>query len=95
MKLTEEESIGDGDGASMPRSFWYNSGDKPGTGLEDDGATTIWLTLDGGCCGGNCRIDELEQSINDLRVEMGQEGSPSPFAPLKRKENTKAADASA
>ncbi|KAA8538933.1 hypothetical protein F0562_025625 [Nyssa sinensis] len=52
MKLTEEESIGDGDGASMLRSFWYNFGDKLGTGLEDDGATAIWLTLDGGCCGG-------------------------------------------
>lgn len=23
------------------------------------------------------RIDDLEQSINDLRVEMGAEGSPS------------------
>ncbi|KAA8548944.1 hypothetical protein F0562_000628 [Nyssa sinensis] len=41
------------------------------------------------------RIDELEQSINDLRAEMGQEGSPSPSATLKPKEDTKAADASA
>ncbi|KAA8537264.1 hypothetical protein F0562_027049 [Nyssa sinensis] len=41
------------------------------------------------------RIDELEQSINDLRAEMEQEGSPSPSAPLKPKEDTKAADASA
>ncbi|KAH7513358.1 hypothetical protein FEM48_Zijuj12G0191600 [Ziziphus jujuba var. spinosa] len=27
------------------------------------------------------RIDELEQSINDLRTEMGVEGSPPPPAP--------------
>jgi heat shock factor-binding protein 1 len=27
------------------------------------------------------RINELEQSINDLRAEMGVEGSPSPMAP--------------
>lgn len=32
------------------------------------------------------RIDELEQSINDLRSEMGVEGSPSPSAPTKGKE---------
>ncbi|KAL0376454.1 UNVERIFIED_CONTAM: hypothetical protein Scaly_0763000 [Sesamum calycinum] len=32
------------------------------------------------------RIDELEQSINDLRTEMGQEGSASPSAPLKTRE---------
>ncbi|KAK2991982.1 hypothetical protein RJ640_014843, partial [Escallonia rubra] len=38
------------------------------------------------------RIDELEQSINDLRAEMGQEGSPSPSANLKSQEETKAAD---
>ncbi|CAA0834179.1 heat shock factor binding protein [Striga hermonthica] len=38
------------------------------------------------------RIDELEQSINDLRAEMGQEGSPSPSAPLKSKEEPKSAD---
>ncbi|GER30596.1 heat shock factor binding protein [Striga asiatica] len=38
------------------------------------------------------RIDELEQSINDLRAEMGQEGSPSPSAPLKSKEESKSAD---
>ncbi|KAA8549960.1 hypothetical protein F0562_001632 [Nyssa sinensis] len=50
MKLTDEEdSSGDRDGASMLRSFWYNSSDKPGTGLEDDGSTAIWLTLDEGC----------------------------------------------
>lgn len=30
------------------------------------------------------RIDELEQSINDLKNEMGIEGSPSP-APSKQK----------
>ncbi|KAG6431189.1 hypothetical protein SASPL_109266 [Salvia splendens] len=35
------------------------------------------------------RIDELEQSINDLRTEMGQEGSPSPSAPAKIKEEPK------
>ncbi|XP_047951247.1 heat shock factor-binding protein-like isoform X2 [Salvia hispanica] len=35
------------------------------------------------------RIDELEQSINDLRTEMGQEGSPSPSAPAKIKEDPK------
>lgn len=38
------------------------------------------------------RIDELEHSINDLRAEMGQEGSPSPSAPLKVKEDTKSAE---
>ncbi|KAK6937396.1 hypothetical protein RJ641_030904 [Dillenia turbinata] len=31
------------------------------------------------------RINELEQSINDLRAEMGVEGSPSPMAPSKQK----------
>ncbi|KHN46577.1 Heat shock factor-binding protein 1, partial [Glycine soja] len=30
-----------------------------------------------------CRINELEQSINDLRAEMGVESSPSPAAPAK------------
>lgn len=29
------------------------------------------------------RINELEQSINDLKAEMGVEGSPSPLAPSK------------
>ena len=29
------------------------------------------------------RIDELEQSINELRAEMGVEGSPSPSAPAR------------
>ncbi|KZV25600.1 heat shock factor-binding protein 1-like [Dorcoceras hygrometricum] len=38
------------------------------------------------------RIDELEQSISDLRTEMGQEGSPSPSAPLKTKEEPKSTD---
>nr|GMD70171.1 heat shock factor-binding protein 1-like [Ipomoea batatas] len=33
------------------------------------------------------RIDELEQSINDLRSEMGQDGSPSPSVALKSKED--------
>ncbi|PPR85134.1 hypothetical protein GOBAR_AA35559 [Gossypium barbadense] len=31
------------------------------------------------------RINELEQSINDLKAEMGMEGSPSPLAPPKQK----------
>ncbi|KAF9677998.1 hypothetical protein SADUNF_Sadunf08G0166200 [Salix dunnii] len=31
------------------------------------------------------RIDELEQSIDDLRSEMGLEGSPSPSVPPKAK----------
>lgn len=31
------------------------------------------------------RIDELEQSINDLKAEMGVEGSPSPSVPSKPK----------
>ncbi|XP_021634955.2 heat shock factor-binding protein [Hevea brasiliensis] len=35
------------------------------------------------------RIDELEQSVNDLRSEMGVEGSPSPSAPPKVKEDPK------
>ncbi|KAE9444625.1 hypothetical protein C3L33_23426, partial [Rhododendron williamsianum] len=41
------------------------------------------------------RIDELEQSINDLRAEMGQEGSPSPSSALKLKDEPKSADDSA
>ncbi|GFZ21807.1 heat shock factor binding protein [Actinidia rufa] len=41
------------------------------------------------------RIDELEQSINELRTEMGQDGSPSPSSALKPKEEPKAADDSA
>ncbi|KAK6803526.1 hypothetical protein RDI58_001310 [Solanum bulbocastanum] len=41
------------------------------------------------------RIDELEQSINDLRIEMGQEGSSSPSATVKSKDDTKSADDSA
>lgn len=41
------------------------------------------------------RIDELEQSINDLRAEMGVEGSPSPSVPPKAKEETKSANDSA
>ncbi|RHN48937.1 putative Heat shock factor binding 1 [Medicago truncatula] len=32
------------------------------------------------------RINELEQSINDLRAEIGVESSPSPVAPVKPKE---------
>ncbi|CAB4262717.1 unnamed protein product [Prunus armeniaca] len=38
------------------------------------------------------RIDELEQSINDLRTEMGVEGSPSPSAPSKSNIEPKSAD---
>ncbi|PIN08159.1 Heat shock factor binding protein [Handroanthus impetiginosus] len=38
------------------------------------------------------RIDELEQSINDLRAEMGQEGTPSPSAPPKAREEPKSAE---
>ncbi|KAL6565262.1 hypothetical protein OROGR_002213 [Orobanche gracilis] len=37
-------------------------------------------------------IDELEQSINDLRAEMGQEGYISPPAQLKSKEEPRSAD---
>ncbi|CAN0855818.1 Heat shock factor-binding protein [Linum grandiflorum] len=32
------------------------------------------------------RIDELERSINDLRAEMGVEGSPSPLTPKVKDE---------
>ncbi|KAL5996084.1 hypothetical protein ACLOJK_026157 [Asimina triloba] len=32
-----------------------------------------------------CRVEELEKSINELRAEMGAEGSPSPLAPSKSK----------
>ncbi|KAK7279111.1 hypothetical protein RJT34_24155 [Clitoria ternatea] len=35
------------------------------------------------------RINELEQSINELRAEMGVEASPSPAAAVKSDENTK------
>ncbi|MBA0769571.1 hypothetical protein Gotri_018286 [Gossypium trilobum] len=31
------------------------------------------------------RVNELEQSINDLKAEMGVEGSPSPLAPSNQK----------
>lgn len=41
------------------------------------------------------RIDELEQSINDLRSEMGQDGSPSPSVALKSKEESKSENDSA
>ncbi|KAF4355176.1 hypothetical protein F8388_012951 [Cannabis sativa] len=34
------------------------------------------------------RIDELEQSINDLKTEMGVEGSPSPSLPSNSKPKT-------
>lgn len=33
------------------------------------------------------RIDELEQSINELRAEMGIEGSPSPVPPQPKSED--------
>lgn len=39
------------------------------------------------------RIDELEQSINDLRSEMGIEGS-SPSTPSKPKDEPKVGDGS-
>ncbi|KAL4182087.1 hypothetical protein AMTRI_Chr12g274190 [Amborella trichopoda] len=32
------------------------------------------------------RIDELEQSINDLKAEIGGDGSPSPLPPSKVKQ---------
>ncbi|KAJ4825986.1 hypothetical protein Tsubulata_016258 [Turnera subulata] len=38
------------------------------------------------------RIDELEQSINDLRAEMGVEGSPSPSVPPKVKDEPKSGE---
>ncbi|XP_058076327.1 heat shock factor-binding protein-like [Magnolia sinica] len=33
------------------------------------------------------RIGELVKSINDLKAEMGTEGSPSPMVPSKRSED--------
>ncbi|KAF9678002.1 hypothetical protein SADUNF_Sadunf08G0166600 [Salix dunnii] len=41
------------------------------------------------------RIDELEQSIDDLRSEMGLEGSPSPSVPPKAKADPKSGNNSA
>ncbi|XP_052200875.1 heat shock factor-binding protein-like [Diospyros lotus] len=41
------------------------------------------------------RINELEQSINDLRTEMGAEGSPSPLPPSKNPEEIKPEEGSA
>ncbi|KAB5545359.1 hypothetical protein DKX38_013471 [Salix brachista] len=41
------------------------------------------------------RIDELEQSIDDLRSEMGLEGSPSPSVPPKAKAEPKSGNDSA
>lgn len=38
------------------------------------------------------RIDELEQSIKDLKAEIGVEGSPSPSAPPKIMAEPKSAD---
>lgn len=41
------------------------------------------------------RIDELEQSINELKAEMGVEGSPSPSVPSKPNQEPKSPDGSA
>ena len=41
------------------------------------------------------RIDELEQSIDGLRSEMGLEESPSPSVPPKAKEEPKSGNDSA
>ncbi|KAK2990609.1 hypothetical protein RJ640_019889, partial [Escallonia rubra] len=41
------------------------------------------------------RITELEQSINDLRTEMGAEGSPSPLAPSKKPDDATPEEGSA
>ncbi|KAF5931389.1 hypothetical protein HYC85_032262 [Camellia sinensis] len=41
------------------------------------------------------RINELEQSINDLRAEMGAEGSPSPLPPSKKPDDVKLEEGSA
>lgn len=38
------------------------------------------------------RVDELEQSINDLRSEMGQDGAPSPTPLSKSGEDPKSAE---
>ncbi|KAL8236229.1 hypothetical protein R6Q59_017310 [Mikania micrantha] len=39
------------------------------------------------------RINELEQSINDLRTEMGVEGSPSPLSTSKKPDEPKTEEA--
>ncbi|KAK8565470.1 hypothetical protein V6N13_020577 [Hibiscus sabdariffa] len=44
------------------------------------GTSTVYLTSKALDEMGN-RINELEQSINDLKVELGVEGSPSPLPP--------------
>nr|AEC10973.1 hypothetical protein [Camellia sinensis] len=41
------------------------------------------------------RINELEQSINDFRAEMGAEGSPSPLPPSKKPDDVKLEEGSA
>lgn len=41
------------------------------------------------------RINELEQSINDLRTEMGADGSPSPVSTSKKPEELKPEEGSA
>lgn len=48
MKMIGEGMIGEEDGVSKPRSLWYNSDDKPGTGLEVDEVMEVWWTLGGG-----------------------------------------------
>ncbi|XP_038996447.1 heat shock factor-binding protein-like isoform X2 [Hibiscus syriacus] len=34
------------------------------------------------------RINELENSVNDLKAEIGVDGSPSPLAPSKKKSDS-------
>ncbi|KAJ6981012.1 hypothetical protein NC653_024412 [Populus alba x Populus x berolinensis] len=58
--------------------------------LKSDVAVSIWDSRQK-----SSLIDELEQSINDLRTEMGVEGSPSPSVPPKVKEEPKPGDDSA
>ncbi|PWA52654.1 hypothetical protein CTI12_AA428010 [Artemisia annua] len=41
------------------------------------------------------RINELEQSINDLRTEMGADGSPSPLSTSKKPDEPKSEEGSA
>lgn len=41
------------------------------------------------------RINELEQSVSDLRTEIGAEGSPSPLPPSKKADEVKPEEASA
>ncbi|KAB5537436.1 hypothetical protein DKX38_014969 [Salix brachista] len=57
---------------------------------RSDVAVSIWDS-----CQKSYLIDELEQSINDLRTEMGVEGSPSPSVPPSVKEEPKSGNDSA